>query len=289
MWARADPQAWHDHRLWAGVHPGPGLSAGQCVSEPEVRAQTRPLPALAMRTQHRVHGEQTGQCWPMFLCIMWAWSALQGNPVCRCLPGFIPMPDTISGCRRECEVDRDCGAGNICDNYRWHPTWHNDTCPRDTWHSRCAPKPDPCDPSPCGPNTECSPNRQGNPVCTCLPGFEPQPDTITGCSRIEARTPPPDPCFPSPCGPNTQCSVNRWELKLIWVTTWGRKCISHGNSWTESIIHGQTFLFLYIPLNQLWDYFFLSASSLDTKVKRRCRLMLCTFVPLYFIIGNCLL
>ena len=42
----------------------------------------------------------------------------QGNPVCRCLPGFVPMPDTIQGCKHECEVDRDCGAGNICDNYR---------------------------------------------------------------------------------------------------------------------------------------------------------------------------
>ena len=43
---------------------------------------------------------------------------VQGNPVCRCLPGFVPMPDTIQGCKHECEVDRDCGAGNICDNYR---------------------------------------------------------------------------------------------------------------------------------------------------------------------------
>ena len=49
----------------------------------------------------------------------------------------------------------------------------------------------------------------GNPVCTCLPGYQPQPDTITGCSYVEPRTPPPDPCFPSPCGPNTQCNVNR--------------------------------------------------------------------------------
>ena len=43
---------------------------------------------------------------------------LQGNPICRCLAGYIPMPDTISGCKRECEVDYDCGPGNICDNYR---------------------------------------------------------------------------------------------------------------------------------------------------------------------------
>jgi hypothetical protein len=114
-----------------------------------------------------------------------------GNPICRCLPTYIPKPDTITGCGRECERDPDCGAGNICQNYR------------------CTVRPDPCKPSPCGPSTECTVNRLGNPVCTCLAGFAPQPDTITGCARIEARTPPPDPCQPSPCGPNTRCEVNR--------------------------------------------------------------------------------
>jgi len=114
-----------------------------------------------------------------------------GNPICRCLPTYVPKPDTITGCGRECEIDRDCNGDNICQNYK------------------CVPRPDPCQPTPCGPNTECNVNFQGNPVCTCLSGFEPQPDTITGCSKVEARTPPPDPCFPSPCGPNTQCDVNR--------------------------------------------------------------------------------
>ena len=97
----------------------------------------------------------------------------------------------VQGCGRECERDPDCGPADVCQNYR------------------CVPRPDPCDPSPCGPNTECNTNRQGNPVCTCLPGHSPAPDTITGCTRIEARTPPPDPCSPSPCGPNTLCEVNR--------------------------------------------------------------------------------
>jgi len=114
-----------------------------------------------------------------------------GNPICRCLPTYVPKPDTITGCGRECEVDRDCRGDNVCQSYN------------------CVPRPDPCQPTPCGPNTECNANRQGNPVCTCLPGFSPQPDTITGCARIEARTPPPDPCFPSPCGRNTLCEVNR--------------------------------------------------------------------------------
>lgn len=114
-----------------------------------------------------------------------------GNPICRCLPTYIPKPDTITGCGRECETDRECSGDYICQNYQ------------------CVPRPDPCQPTPCGPNTECNANRQGNPVCTCLPGYSPQPDTITGCSRIEARTPPPDPCSPSPCGRNTRCEVNR--------------------------------------------------------------------------------
>merc|ERR1712079_227004 len=113
-----------------------------------------------------------------------------GNPICRCLPNYIPQPDTITGCGRECERDPDCSSGNICQNYH------------------CVPRPDPCDPTPCGRNTQCNVNRQGNPVCTCNDGFEPAPDTITGCSRIVVRTPPPDPCDPSPCGPNTRCDVN---------------------------------------------------------------------------------
>merc|ERR1712004_171305 len=113
-----------------------------------------------------------------------------GNPICRCLPNYIPQPDTITGCGRECERDPDCSSGNICQNYQ------------------CVPRPDPCDPTPCGRNTQCNVNRQGNPVCTCNDGFEPAPDTITGCSRIVVRTPPPDPCDPSPCGPNTRCDVN---------------------------------------------------------------------------------
>merc|ERR1712241_996738 len=103
-----------------------------------------------------------------------------GNPICRCLPNYIPQPDTITGCGRECERDPDCTSGYICQNYQ------------------CVPRPDPCDPTPCGRNTQCNVNRQGNPVCTCNDGFEPAPDTITGCSRIVVRTPPPDPCDPSP-------------------------------------------------------------------------------------------
>merc|ERR1739848_734215 len=100
-----------------------------------------------------------------------------GNPICRCLAGYVPMPDTITGCKRECERDPDCSAGFICQNYK------------------CVEKPDPCDPSPCGPNTECMVTRSGNPICRCLPNYVPKPDTITGCGRECERDP--------------DCNVNR--------------------------------------------------------------------------------
>ena len=104
----------------------------------------------------------------------------QGNPICRCLPGLVPKPDTITGCGPECQVDPDvrqniffrplsqehislqCQYGYVCRN------------------QRCVEKPDPCNPSPCGPGTTCTPSHQGNPICRCLPGLIPKPDTITG-------------------------------------------------------------------------------------------------------------
>ena len=48
-------------------------------------------------------------------------------------------------------------------------------------HFRCIEKPDPCNPSPCGPGTMCMANKFGNPICRCLGKLVPKPDTITGC------------------------------------------------------------------------------------------------------------
>jgi len=128
-----------------------------------------------------------------------------GNPICRCKPGLIPKPDTITGCGPECQRDPDCQSGFVCDN------------------QRCIEKPDPCDPSPCGPRTTCTVNNLGNPICRCEPGLVPKPDTITGCGPECVRDPDclsgfvcenqrciekPDPCDPSPCGPYTTCTVS---------------------------------------------------------------------------------
>ncbi|XP_040568316.1 zonadhesin [Lepeophtheirus salmonis] len=130
---------------------------------------------------------------------------INGNPVCHCLSDFIPKPDTITGCGYECERDSDCQSSYICNDFK------------------CIVKPDPCDPSPCGPGTSCYPNFNGNPICKCLLGLVPKPDTITGCGPECKRDPDcnrgyicqtgkciekPDPCNPSPCGPGAECMVN---------------------------------------------------------------------------------
>lgn len=81
----------------------------------------------------------------------------------RCEPGLIPKPDTITGCGPECVIDPDCPGDYVCEQ------------------QKCIPRPDPCDPSPCGPGAICTVGPSGNPICRCEPGLIPNPDTITGC------------------------------------------------------------------------------------------------------------
>jgi len=170
-----------------GLIPKPDTITGcgpECVRDPDCQ---RGYICQSQRCIEKPDPCAPSPCGPNTECTV----TRTGNPICRCLPTYIPQPDTITGCGRECERDPDCSGGYICQQYQ------------------CVPRPDPCDPTPCGPNTQCNVNRQGNPVCTCLAGYSPQPDTITGCVKIEVRTPRPDPCDPSPCGPNTRCDVNR--------------------------------------------------------------------------------
>lgn len=61
----------------------------------------------------------------------------------------------------------------------------------------------PCDPSPCGPNTQCSILSNGFAKCTCLPGYLESPNTIRGC--IEQK----NSCEPNPCGFGAQCDPFR--------------------------------------------------------------------------------
>ena len=71
----------------------------------------------------------------------------------RCEPGLIPKPDTITGCGPECVIDPDCSSGYVCDN------------------QRCIEKPDPCNPSPCGPGAVCTTNGYGNAICRYIKIF----------------------------------------------------------------------------------------------------------------------
>ena len=66
----------------------------------------------------------------------------------RCEAGLVPMPDSIEGCV-ECLFDSDCDYGSICE-VQWN---------------KCIPKPDPCNPSPCGPGARCMEDHNGNAVC----------------------------------------------------------------------------------------------------------------------------
>ena len=69
----------------------------------------------------------------------------------RCQHGLIPKPDTITGCGPECTTDYDCHHGHghdfVCQNHF------------------CVEKPDPCDPSPCGPGANCMLDHTGNAIC----------------------------------------------------------------------------------------------------------------------------
>lgn len=67
----------------------------------------------------------------------------------------------------------------------------------------CALPSNPCNPSPCGPNTQCTILSNGFSKCTCLPGYLESPNTIRGC--VEQR----NPCDPNPCGHGAQCDPQR--------------------------------------------------------------------------------
>ena len=85
-------------------------------------------------------------CGPGTMCM----SNKLGNPICRCLAGLIPKPDTITGCGPECTIDPDCSTGYICDN------------------QKCVEEPDPCNPTPCGAGAISTPEGPpGSKTCAC--------------------------------------------------------------------------------------------------------------------------
>ena len=83
----------------------------------------------------------------------------QGNRcICECERGF--FGDPFTGCRRECEYNRDCATTLACENYK------------------CV---DPCQRGLCGINAECSVQNH-NAICQCIPGHFGDP--FTRCSKL---------------------------------------------------------------------------------------------------------
>lgn len=137
-----------------------------------------------------------------------------GAGTCSCLPGFEGNP--YEGCRRECEINRDCAPHLACQR------------------GKCV---DPC-PGTCGTGAVCAVVNHV-PTCSCIEGYSGDPfysckpvpvtrkypylkisrirvifteDFWTYCtlltsSIIISAPPRQDPCYPSPCGPNSQCRV----------------------------------------------------------------------------------
>ena len=175
-------------------------------------------------------------CGPNALC-----REVNGHEACSCLAGYIGAPPN---CRPECVLNAECPSNKACIqqkcsdpcvgacgyNARCQAVGHNAicTCPKGYTgdpFSGCSLIPqvitrppqvvDPCNPSPCGSNAQCSSrNRAG--ACKCIPDHTGDPyvgcrpeclinaechNSLT-CMQKKYR----DPC-PGSCGRNAQCSV----------------------------------------------------------------------------------
>lgn len=178
---------------------------------------------------------QPSPCGPNSRCRVY-----QNSAVCSCVENYIGNPPS---CRPECIVNSDCTPQRSCQNQKCvdpcpgscglnamcHIVNHVPICtcpPRYTGNpfSNCHPtiepprkldeKPDPCRPSPCGPNSECRVVGDLS-SCSCLAMFtgEPpncRPECVTNseCPSNKAciNQKCQDPC-PGVCGQNALCNV----------------------------------------------------------------------------------
>ena len=73
----------------------------------------------------------------------------------------------------------------------------------------------PCEPSPCGPNSQCR-EVNGQAVCSCLPTYIGSPPACRPECVVSSECPHDKACFnqkcvnpcPGPCGTNARCNVN---------------------------------------------------------------------------------
>jgi len=150
-----------------------------------------------------------------------------GNPLVGCRPECVINPDCASNeacvnnkCKNPCIGA--CGVGALCEVVNHYPVCYcgpNQT--GDAFLSCTAivmsplrPK-NPCDPSPCGPNSRCLLTSDGTATCSCLPGYRGvppvcQPECVVSseCAQNKACVNMKciDPC-PGTCGSNARCEV----------------------------------------------------------------------------------
>jgi hypothetical protein len=177
-----------------------------------------------------------------------------GQVRCKCQPGYIGQPPV---CQPECSRSSDCPTTKACIrekcqdpckgacglNAECHVVAHGPKCscpyeynagdpyehcsktPADDEGGFTTPstpvdpaKPDdPCQPSPCGPNTICEIDAKNRGVCTCIRGYFGDP--LSGCgpecvlnndcdiSQACVSSKCVDPC-PNTCGVNARCMVH---------------------------------------------------------------------------------
>lgn len=135
-----------------------------------------------------------GTCGPNAIC-----QVINHLPTCTCIEGYTGNPFTVCTIQRESKIV-------FCSNKSIHI---------EIVHVVLTEKPkNPCNPSPCGPNSQCRVNN-GQAVCTCLPKYLGSPPGCRPECVVNAECPPnkaciaqkcSDPC-PGVCGLNTRCVV----------------------------------------------------------------------------------
>lgn len=168
-----------------------------------------------------------------------------GGLACVCRQGYFGNP--YIGCRPECVLNSDCPVNKACANSKCvdvcagvcginamcHVINHGPVCICTEGYTGdafklCTPQPqkpqtylpaeiprNPCEPSPCGPNSRCLISNEGYAACSCLPAFRGsppvcQPECIVNseCALHEAciNQNCVDPC-PGTCGVGAHCKV----------------------------------------------------------------------------------
>ncbi|RZC36331.1 hypothetical protein BDFB_000153 [Asbolus verrucosus] len=127
---------------------------------------------------------------------------INGQAVCSCVPGFIGSPPS---CRPECVTNSECSLNQACIQSSHILIMIEEPVVVPT---------NPCQPSPCGPNSQCRDVGE-SPSCSCLPEFigtppNCRPECVSNsecanhlaCINQKCK----DPC-PGTCGQNAECRV----------------------------------------------------------------------------------